>query len=206
MRGHIPTSRFPAGIFGTLHSIFLAKIWYEIDNYTNVFPTGKIIPVSNTENLNLNFNDPAGRALDGQYLDNCFVDLTRDEKGFAFAEIFDRKMGIKIKVSATNENVIGIQAYAPKNSATVAIELVTHLPDPRKESLGQTRNRNEDLSSGRAFPLRLPNRSLARLAPFFYDGPDSGGHHRDGKNDHVLGYHKIHIRLSVGGHGGGGDK
>ena len=49
-----------------------ASAMAEVDNYDNVFPTGKIVPVAGTP---YDFQAPGGKALGGQFLDDNFSHL-----------------------------------------------------------------------------------------------------------------------------------
>jgi galactose mutarotase-like enzyme len=140
--GHSPV---PMGVGS--HSYFCApsgdpasvKLWIpgrkriEIDNYTNVLPTGRISSVEPESDFD--FSKPCGRHLNGQYLDNLWVDLELDENGYAFTEFIDTKAKLRMRMTALTKNIIGIQAYAPKPEQGVfaALEMVTNLPDPRED-------------------------------------------------------------------------
>jgi aldose 1-epimerase len=50
-----------------------ASAMAQVDNYDNVFPTGKIVPVAGTA---YDFQAPEGKALGGQFLDDNFSHLT----------------------------------------------------------------------------------------------------------------------------------
>ena len=66
-----------------------------VDNYDDVFPTGKIAPVAGTA---YDFTAPDGAALGSQYFDDCFVDLVKDD-GRARVEVVDPASGYRMHLT-----------------------------------------------------------------------------------------------------------
>lgn len=140
-----------------------ARKLVEIDNLSNVLPTGKISLLKDVDPA-LNFSDAKGtllheKAIVGNTtdsrLDNLWVDLEKDPQGFAYAEVFFPLSHLKVKMTALTKNVIGIQGYAPKftqgKRPFVALELVTNLPDPRKDLWHDTDTGMKLLKPGETF-------------------------------------------------------
>ncbi len=131
--GAHPYFRAPSGDSSAVKLWIPGRKLVEIDDYTNVLPTGRIGNVESGSAMD--FHHRGGRHLNGRYLDNLWVDLELDEEGYAFAEFIDTKAKLRMRMTALTKNIIGIQAYAPKPDQGVfaALELVTNLPDPRGE-------------------------------------------------------------------------
>jgi galactose mutarotase-like enzyme len=131
--GSHPYFRAPSGDFSAVKLWIPGRQLVEIDDYTNVLPTGRILDIE--PGSSMDFNQPGGRYLSGRYLDNLWMDLELDDEGYAFVEFIDEKAKLRMRMTALTKNIIGIQVYAPKPDQGVfaALELVTNLPDPREE-------------------------------------------------------------------------
>jgi aldose 1-epimerase len=108
-----------------IHIPCAAKL--EIDDYDNVFPTGRVTPVAGTS---FDFSQPGGRALDDSYLDDCFVDLQKATDGDTVVQIWDPTAGYSLRIIAPSPHVAAIQVYAPPTAAYVAIEPQFNWTDP----------------------------------------------------------------------------
>jgi galactose mutarotase-like enzyme len=97
------------------------------NNYTEVFPTGKVEPVAGTP---YDFRASDGVALGNLFLDDQWIDLQRDPSGAATAVLIDPKAHLGIRVSALSPEIKAIQAYAPTNKKFVAIEDQFNRNDP----------------------------------------------------------------------------
>lgn len=98
----------------------------EVDNYDNVFPTGKIIPVAGTA---YDFQAPEGKALGGQFLDDNFSHL--DAKGgVVTVNITDPAAHYGVRIQSLTPNVKTIQVYAPPAKNFIAVEHQTNFGDP----------------------------------------------------------------------------
>jgi len=97
-----------------------------VDNYDNVFPTGKIVPVAGTP---YDFQAPGGKALDDQFLDDNFSKL--DAKGGpVVVTITDPKAKYGVKIEGLTPNIKTIQVYAPPAKNFIAVEHQTNFADP----------------------------------------------------------------------------
>lgn len=106
-----------------------------IDNYDNVFPTGKVAPVRGTP---FDFSAPGGAALGKTYVDDCFLDLTRDGSGNAVMEIIDAAAKYGLRFTALSREIKAIQVYAPPDRNVVAMEPQFNLGDPYSKVWGKT--------------------------------------------------------------------
>src|SRR6202048_715620 len=106
-----------------------------VDNYDNVFPTGKIEKTTGTP---YDFSAAGGAALGKLYLDDCFVDLKRDGSGHAMMEIIDPAAKYGLRVTALSPEIKAIQVYAPPDRNIVAMEPQFNLADPYSKVWGKT--------------------------------------------------------------------
>ena len=98
-----------------------------VNNYDDVFPTGKLVPVAKTP---YDFTAPGGAALGKLYLDDAFVDLQKDAQGHAAVEIIDPAAKYGVRITAISPEITAFQAYAPVNKEFVAIEPQFNWADP----------------------------------------------------------------------------
>ncbi len=107
----------------------------ELDGFKNVFPTGKLLGLR--KGSAYDFNPETGSPLRNELYDNLFTDLKTIAGGFAVAELTDEKANMRIRLTSTTKNIVGVQLYAPpptpETGAFVALEMVTNLPDPRED-------------------------------------------------------------------------
>jgi aldose 1-epimerase len=106
-----------------------------VDNYDNVFPTGKIEKTTGTL---YDFSGPQGAALGKLYLDDCFLDLKRDGSGNAVMEIIDPAAKYGLRITALSPEIKAIQVYAPPERDMVAMEPQFNLADPYSKVWGKT--------------------------------------------------------------------
>lgn len=100
----------------------------EIDNYANVLPTGRIL--SATGKLGFSGAGEESR-LGRKFLDNCWIDLPRDAQGRPFIELIDPAANLVIRMTGLTPNIRTAQVFYPGKGDVIAMELGTHLPDPR---------------------------------------------------------------------------
>lgn len=100
----------------------------EVNNYTDVFPTGRLLPVAGTP---YDFSRPGGARLDHTYLDDSYVQL---RPGFMdngpVVEMRDRAANYGLRVEALSSNIKSIQIYSPTDKDFVAIEPQFNRGDP----------------------------------------------------------------------------
>ncbi|MBC7385481.1 MAG: aldose 1-epimerase [Cryobacterium sp.] len=112
----------------------------EIDNFDNVFPTGRWFP---TENSRFDFRTHS--PLPGRGFDHFFH---FDGRKGARIELHDGAAGVAFRMTALTENILGAQFYYPGTGSVFALELVTHVPDPRVETWGEEKTGMRLLNPG----------------------------------------------------------
>jgi galactose mutarotase-like enzyme len=103
-----------------------ASTMAEVDNYDNVFPTGKILPVKGTR---FDLNAPGGAALAKNYFDDNWSHLDW-ENGAVTVKIADPAAHYGINVEGLSPTIKTIQMYAPPAKSFVAIEHQYNFADP----------------------------------------------------------------------------
>jgi galactose mutarotase-like enzyme len=105
----------------------------EVDNYDNVFPTGKLIPVSGGK---YDFSAPGGKALGDIFLDDNFGGL-KTENGVVTVRITDPAAHYGVAIEGISKNIKALQVYAPPAKSFVAVEHQTNLNDPFGKEWGK---------------------------------------------------------------------
>ncbi len=106
-----------------------------VDNYDNVFPTGVTEPTAGSK---FDFRQP--RAMDDQFLDDCFLDLTRDSNGAVTAEIHDPASHFALKISSASPAVKAFQCYAPPDKQFIVLEPQFNIGDPFNKTIWKDRD------------------------------------------------------------------
>jgi galactose mutarotase-like enzyme len=106
----------------------------EVDNYDNVFPTGKLTPVAGTR---YDFNAPGGVALGKEFFDDNWSHLAW-KGGAATVEVIDPAAHYGLKIEGLSPEIKAIQLYAPPEKSFVAIEHQYNLADPFGKEWGTT--------------------------------------------------------------------
>lgn len=99
-----------------------------VNNYDDVFPTGRLRPVKGTK---YDFNAADGKALDGDFLDDNFSKLTRTN-GDVDVRLTDPASNYGIHVFGESPEIRTVQVYAPTDPGKnfVAIEEQFNFGDP----------------------------------------------------------------------------
>jgi aldose 1-epimerase len=97
-----------------------------VNNYDDVFPTGKLKPVKGTP---YDFTAPEGKALDDQFLDDNFSHLQRTN-GDVDVKLIDPKANYGVDVLGESPEIKTVQVYAPKDKSFTAIEEQFNFADP----------------------------------------------------------------------------
>lgn len=103
-----------------------ADAYAQVNNYDDVFPTGKLIPVKGTP---YDFNAPDGKALADQFLDDNFAHLKRT-KGQVVVDVTDPAAAYGIHIQGLSPEIKTVQVYAPKDKSFVAVEEQYNFGDP----------------------------------------------------------------------------
>jgi galactose mutarotase-like enzyme len=123
-----------------------------VDNYDNVFPTGKVVPVKGTP---YDFSKPGGTALGELFLDDCFLNLKRDARGAAVVEISDPAANYGLRISALSPEIKAIQVYTPPDKNFVAVEPQFNLADPYNKAWGSRDTGMMTLKPGQSVSWRV---------------------------------------------------
>ncbi len=135
---------------GRLH--IPAKRRVLVNNYDDVFPTGKTVPVAGTP---YDFSPANGKPLGTQFLDDSFVDLDRQPDGSVIAEVTDPKETYGLRVTALSKEIHAMQAYSPSEKTFVALEPQFNYVDPYGKEWGKTDTGMVVLKPGEAVTYRV---------------------------------------------------
>jgi galactose mutarotase-like enzyme len=103
-----------------------ASAMAQVDNYDNVFPTGKLVPVAGTP---YDFQALEGKALGGQFLDDNFSHL-QSSGGPIVVTITDPAAHYGVHIEGLTPNIKTIQVYAPPAKNFMAVEHQFNFADP----------------------------------------------------------------------------
>lgn len=98
----------------------------EVNNYDDVFPTGKLISVKNTK---WDFTAADGKPLDNIFLDDNWSKLDRT-RGAVEVQLKDPAYGYGINVDGLSPQIKTVQVYAPPTRQFVAVEEQFNFGDP----------------------------------------------------------------------------
>ena len=99
----------------------------QVNNYDDVFVTGKLQPVAGTPYA---FNVPGGKALGKMFLDDHWVNLKKNAAGHSVSEIIDPAAKYGLRITALSSHINAVQVYAPVDQNFVALEPQFNLNDP----------------------------------------------------------------------------
>ena len=106
----------------------------EVDNYDNVFPTGKISPVAGTK---FDLLAPGGVALGSNFYDDNWNHLEWTNKAVT-VKVIDPAAKYGIDIIGLSPEIKAIQMYAPPTKQFVAIEHQYNFGDPFGKEWGST--------------------------------------------------------------------
>jgi len=119
-----PYFNLPSGDRRQVRLHIPASAMAQVDNYDNVFPTGKIVPVAGTP---YDFEAADGKALGGQFLDDNFSHLS----GIPIVvTITDPAAHYGVHIEGLSPNIKTLQVYAPPAKNFVAVEHQFNFADP----------------------------------------------------------------------------
>ena len=105
----------------------------EVDNYDNVFPTGKILPVEGTK---FDLRKEGGTPLADVFFDDNWSHIDWKD-GVATVEVIDPAAKYGVKIEGMAPGIKTIQMYAPPNKSFVAIEHQYNFADPFGKEWGK---------------------------------------------------------------------
>jgi aldose 1-epimerase len=118
----------------------------EVDNYDNVFPTGKLVPVQGTR---YDLRAPGGVALGTNFFDDNWNHLMWKDKTVT-VKVIDPKADYGIDIIGLSPEIRAIQMYAPPASQFVAIEHQYNFGDPFGKEWGSTNTGMVTLKPGQS--------------------------------------------------------
>jgi aldose 1-epimerase len=98
----------------------------EVDNYDNVFPTGKLKPVTGTQ---YDLRDPNGKPLAQNFYDDNWSKLDW-KNGVATVKVIDPAAKYGVAIEGLSPQIKTIQMYAPPTQKFVAIEHQFNFANP----------------------------------------------------------------------------
>jgi aldose 1-epimerase len=105
----------------------------QVDNYDNVFPTGKLLPVEGTP---YDLRAPEGKALGKQFFDDNWSHLER-KNGVVIVKVIDPAAHYGVEIEGLSPQIRTIQAYAPPTAKFVAVEDQYNFADPFGKEWGK---------------------------------------------------------------------
>lgn len=125
--GWHPYFQLPTGIRANARVRISSAMRVEVNNYDDVFPTGKLLSVAGTQ---YDFNALEGGPLPDTLVDDSYVDLTRNAQGNVVSEIRDLGANYGMRISAMSPQIRAIQVYSPVDKSFVALEPQFNYGDP----------------------------------------------------------------------------
>jgi len=128
-----------------------ARMRAEVNNYDDVFPSGKLLPNAGTD---FDFTAATGKTLGKQYLDDNFTDLERPN-GSAVVTLADPAASYGLRIIGQSREIRAIQVYAPPDKPVVAIEPQFNLVDPFNPAWGNIEGGMVTLQPGQSVTCRV---------------------------------------------------
>lgn len=125
--GWHPYFQLPSGSRANARLHIPASMRVEVNNYDDVFPTGKVLPVLGTP---YDFNAVEGAPLPDVLVDDSFIDLKRDSNGHVVTEIRDLGTNYGMRVTAMSPEIRAFQVYSPVEKSFIALEPQFNYGDP----------------------------------------------------------------------------
>ena len=121
-----PYFNFPSGDRSQVKIEIPGSTTAELDNYTNVYPTGKLQPVKGTR---FDLSAAGGAALGQNYYDDNWSHLAWKD-GAVTVQIIDPAAKYGLKIEGLSPEIKTIQMYAPPTASFAAIEHQYNFADP----------------------------------------------------------------------------
>jgi len=103
-----------------------AENYAQVNNYDDVFPTGRLLPVKDTE---YDFALPGGVPLGSMFLDDNFSHLKRTN-GDVVVSIIDPAANYGLHINGLSPEIKTVQVYAPPEKEFIAVEEQFNFGDP----------------------------------------------------------------------------
>lgn len=124
----------------------------EVNDYDDVFPTGKLLPVQGTS---YDFTSPAGTALKDIYLDDNWTNFKKAADGTFYTEIIDPAAKYGLRITALSKDVNTIQVYAPPDKAFVVLEPQFNFNDAFGKEWGNADTKMVTIQPGQSVTWRV---------------------------------------------------
>jgi galactose mutarotase-like enzyme len=131
--GWHPYFNLPSGNRDQARLHIPASMMAPVDNYDNVFPTGKLAPVEGTR---FDLRAPDGKPLGKEYFDDNWSHLEW-KNGAVTTKIIDPAAHYGVEIQGISPEIKTIQAYAPPDKAYVALEDQFNFADPFGKEWGK---------------------------------------------------------------------
>jgi galactose mutarotase-like enzyme len=118
----------------------------EVDNYDNVFPTGKILPVEGTK---FDLRKAGGTPLAHNFFDDNWSHLEWND-GLATVQVIDPAAHYGVSIQGLSPEIKTIQMYAPPTKSFVAIEHQYNFADPFGSEWGKMNTEMVTLNPGQS--------------------------------------------------------
>ena len=125
--GWHPYFQLPSGNRANARLHIPAEMRAEVNNYDDVFPTGKLMPVHGTP---YDFTAEEGTPLPNVLVDDSFVHLERNPDGEAVADLIDAGEDFGVRLTAMSTLIRAFQVYSPTDKTFVVIEPQFNYGDP----------------------------------------------------------------------------
>jgi len=106
----------------------------EVNNYDDVFPTGKLLPVQGTP---YDFTHAGGSPLHDFFLDDNWTNLKKASDGSSYSEIIDPAAKYGLRIVSLSRHVNAVQVYAPVDQQFIALEPQFNFNDPYGKQWGK---------------------------------------------------------------------
>jgi len=124
--GWHPYFAFPSGDRTQARMHIPGSMMAEVDNYDNVFPTGKLKPVDGTQ---YDLRAPDGVPLANNFFDDNWSKL-QWKNGVVTVKVIDPAAKYGVAIEGLSPEIKTIQAYAPPTQKFVAVEHQYNFADP----------------------------------------------------------------------------
>ncbi len=124
--GWHPYFNLPSGDRSQVRLLIPGSELAQVDNYDNVFPTGKLVPVAGTP---YDLRALEGTPLGKQFFDDNWSHLSWSS-GAVTVKIIDPAANYAVEIQGLSPEIKTIQAYAPPTASFVAVEDQYNFADP----------------------------------------------------------------------------
>ncbi|MFZ0661316.1 MAG: aldose 1-epimerase [Acidobacteriaceae bacterium] len=124
--GWHPYFSIPSGERAQVRLHIPASQTAQVNNYDDVFSTGKLLPVKGTK---YDFNAPNGAPLDDTFFDDNWSNLKRTD-GAVDVKLIDPASNYGVQVEGLSPEIKTVQVYSPPTAKFAAIEEQFNFADP----------------------------------------------------------------------------